>query len=406
MRREFPKGFLWGASTASHQVEGGTKNQWSDWEVSPERIADLERRGLFKEHGRENFISGTAADHYRRYPEDFALAKELGHTATRISLEWSRIEPEEGVFDEEEIRHYRDVIDSIRGYGIEPFVTLWHWTMPRWFYARGGFGDRRNIRFFSRFAAKMAAALPEVRFWITINEPEIYTQNSYMQGLWPPQEKNWIKGWLVFQALAAAHRAAYHAIKAVRSDAQIGVSKNNIYFEAYRDQWWDVLMKKTFDWLWNFHFLNAIRREQDFIGLNHYFHGRIKNWRPNQNENVRMSDLDWELSPDAIYHVLMDLRRYHAPIYITENGLADAEDRHRPWFIKETLKAVHRAIQDGADVRGYLHWALMDNFEWAHGFWPRFGLVEIDYATQERRPRPSAEYYKKIIEANAIDDDE
>ena len=271
MKREFPKGFLWGASTASHQVEGGTKNQWSDWEVSPKRMADLERSGLIKKYGRENFVSGGATDHYRRYDDDFALAKALGHTATRISIEWSRIESEEGVWDEQEIQHYRDVVASIRRNGIEPFVTLWHWTMPRWFYARGGFGNRGNIGFFSRFAAKMAAELPEVRFWITINEPEIYTQNSYMQGLWLPQEKNWIKGWLVFQALAAAHKAAYRAIKSVRPDAQVGVSKNNIYFEAYRDQWWDVLMKKAFDWLWNFHFLNAIRYEQDFIGLNHLF---------------------------------------------------------------------------------------------------------------------------------------
>ncbi len=402
-RFEFPEGFLWGASTASHQVEGNTKNQWSEWELSPGRLADLKKTGLLEKYGRGNFISGIAADHYHLYESDFALAEEFGHTATRLSLEWSAIEPEEGVFDEAAIEHYRDVIASVKRHGMEPFVTLWHWTMPLWFYRKGGFEKKENARYFVRFAERMVAELDEVRFWITLNEPEVYAKSSYVDGLWPPQKRGFINGWRVFGRLARAHCEAYRAIKRIAPDAQVGVAKSNSWFEAAH--WWDIPAKWYAEFIWNDYFIGRIRDTQDFIGLNFYFHNRIENWHYNRNENVRTSDLGWDLSPATIYHVLMDLKRYRVPVYITENGLADAADAQRPWFLRETLKAVHRAIRDGVDVRGYLHWSLMDNFEWAAGFWPRFGLIEIDYATQKRTPRPSAYVYRDIIKANAVEEE-
>jgi beta-glucosidase len=399
---EFPDGFLWGASTASHQVEGNAHNQWSEWEGSPGRMTQLERDGLITKYGKENFISGVAADHYNRYEEDFALAKELGHSATRISIEWSRIEPQEGEFDNAAIDHYRKVVAAIRKNDMEPFVTLWHWTFPVWFRDKGGFAIRSNEKYFARFCDKMAIALPEVKFWITLNEPEIYTSHGYLKGTWPPQEESRIKTLKVFHNLAHAHRLAYAKIKKINPAAQVGIAKHNIYFEAYRNQPWNVVIKKFADWGWNFYFLNKISGAQDFIGLNHYFHNRIKG-KTNQNENLRVNDMGWELYPEAIYHVLKDLKKYNLPIYITENGLADAEDKQRAWFIKETLKNVHRAISDGVDVRGYLHWSLMDNFEWDKGFWPRFGLIAIDYTTEARSPRPSALEYKNICRDNGFE---
>lgn len=399
---QFPEGFLWGASTSSHQVEGYTHNQWSEWETSPERLAELEKDGLIKKYGRENFISRAAADHYHRYEEDFALAKELGHSATRMSVEWSRIEPREGYFDPAAIEHYRSVIASIRKNDMEPFVTLWHWTFPIWFRDKGGFAVRKNTEYFARFAKKIVHEFPEVKFWITLNEPEVYTKNSYSAGWWPPQEKNWIKTLKVFYNLIHAHRQAYKKMKAVNPAAQIGIAKNNVYFEAYRNEPQNVVLKAIWDWSWNFHFLNRISSTQDFIGLNHYFHNRIK-WKSNQNENLKVSDMGWELYPEAIYYVLKDLKKYNLPIYITENGLADEKDREREWFIKETLANVHRAISEGVAVRGYLHWSLMDNFEWANGFWPRFGLIAIDYSTKLRTPRPSAMAYKNICRNNGLD---
>lgn len=398
----FPEGFLWGASTSSHQVEGGTHNQWSEWEQSPARIEALNKEGLIARHGKEAYLSGIATDHYRRYRDDFALARSLGHTATRISIEWSRIEPEEGQFNKDAIAHYRDVIATIRAQGMEPFVTLWHWTMPLWFTERGAFLHRRNITAFAHFVERIVAELPEVTFWITINEPMVYAGNSYSNGLWPPQQHNAWVGFRIAKHLALAHRAAYAEIKRVAPHAQVGVAKTNIDFEAYHNLPWNRAVKYTVDRLWNFTFLNRIADVQDFIGVNHYFRNLIRGGRLEQNEKVRVSDMGWELYPEAIYRSLMSLRKYRRPIYITENGLADAKDAQREWFIKETLMHVYRAITDGVDVRGYLHWSLMDNFEWADGFIPRFGLIAIDYATQQRTPRPSAYVYKKICDANGL----
>ncbi len=395
---DFPDGFLWGAATSSHQVEGGTRNQWSEWERSPERLARLEREGLIARYGRENFISGAAADHYHRFESDFALAKELGHNATRISIEWSRVESREGEFNAVEVDHYRQVIASIRRNGMVPFVTLWHWTFPLWFRDRGGFGRRGNVRYFARFAARMAAEFPDVPFWLTINEPEVYTNTSYLRGDWPPQARNPILAIRVFHNLIAAHKAAYREIKTASPSSRVGIAKNNTYFEAYGGAVGNRIVKRFLDWTVNHYFLDHIRDAQDFIGLNHYFHSRIRRGVSNRNENTTVSDLGWELFPAAMCETIMDLRRYGVPIYITENGLADARDERRSWFIAETLANVRRAIADGADVRGYLHWSLMDNFEWANGFWPRFGLIEIDYRTFARKIRPSALAYRDIIQ--------
>jgi beta-glucosidase len=408
---EFPKGFLWGASTAAHQVEGGMRNNWSEWEKSPARLAQLERDGLIKKHGRENFISGAATDHYHRYREDFALARSLSHNATRISIEWSRVEPEEGKFDVTAIAHYRDVIAAIRANGMEPFVTLWHWTVPLWFRDKSEFEKRGNVRYFVRFVEKMVTELGgDVKFWITLNEPEVYTSGHYLRGEKPPQKKDPFLALAVYENLIRAHRAAYRAIKTIRPNAQVGIAKNNVCYEAYHERVWDRFLKYVADWMLNFYFLNHIKDAQDFIGLNHYFHNRIDGWF-GKNENKRMSDMGWELYPEAIYHVLVDLKKYRVPIYITENGLADTRDAQREWFLRETLANVHRAIygsdghEGGVDVRGYFHWSLMDNFEWQHGFWPRFGLIEIDYATQARKLRPSASFYKKVCEGNGLEGD-
>lgn len=399
---EFPKGFLWGASTASHQVEGDTHNNWSEWEQSPARIAQLKKDGLLEKYGRDNFISGRAADHYHRYNEDFALAHELGHNATRISIEWSRVEPEEGKFDVEAIAHYRDVVAAIRANGMEPFVTLWHWTVPLWFRDKHEFERRTNIRYFVRFAERIVSEIPDVKFWLTLNEPEVYTSGSYIRGIKPPQKKDIFLALEVYENFIRAHRAAYKKIKAIRAGAQVGIAKNNVCYEAYKDRVWNTFLKCIADRALNFYFLDHIKKEQDFIGLNHYFHNRIDGWF-GRNENKRTSDMGWELYPEAMLHVLTDLKKYHVPIYVTENGLADAEDRQREWFIKETLMNVHKAIGKGVDVRGYLHWSLMDNFEWQDGFRPRFGLIKIDYYTQERKIRNSALFYKKICEENAIE---
>ncbi len=377
---KFPKGFYWGAATSAYQVEGGINN--CDWA--------------------KVFPAGLACDHYNRYEEDFDIAKSLGHNAHRFSIEWSRIEPEERKFNEKEIEHYRNVIKALRARGIEPFVTLWHWTLPYWVAEKGGWEKRKTIKYFLRYAEKIVKELgDDVKFWITLNEPEIFSGNSYLKGIWPPQKKNLISYLFVMRNLIKAHQKSYKIIKKINPAAQAGIAKNNIYFEAYKNRIANRFLKKFIDWWWNFYFLNKIKNQQDFIGLNHYFHNRI-NYGFNKNENKMVSDMGWELYPEAIYYVLKDLKKYNKPIYITENGLADAADKNREWFIKESLKNIHQATQEGVDVRGYLYWSLLDNFEWDKGFWPRFGLVEINYQTMERKIRSSAYEYAKICKNNGF----
>ena len=410
---KFPKGFLWGAATSAHQVEGNNHNQWTEWELKNSKIksqnAKLKKWPDFILEGypnplqEKNYISGRACGHYNRYEEDFDLAKAMNHNAHRFSIEWSRIEPEEGKFNWEEIEHYRKVIRALRARGIEPFVTLWHWTMPVWFARKGGFEKNGNIKYFVRFCEYVTKEFKDdVTFWITLNEPEIYTTSSYLKGVWPPQKKNLISYLLVIKNLIKVHRESYRIIKKIEPSAQIGIAKNNIYFEAYQNKINNWILKKFIDWWWNFYFLNRIKNCQDFIGLNHYFHNRIKNLKFGQNENKKVSDMGWELHPEAIYYVLKDLKKYNKPVYITENGLADTKDENREWFIKESLKNIHKSISEGVDVRGYFYWSLLDNFEWDKGFWPRFGLVEIDYKTLKRKPRPSSKIYGEIVKREEL----
>ncbi|MEK7184111.1 MAG: glycoside hydrolase family 1 protein [Patescibacteria group bacterium] len=399
---QFPKSFLWGASTSSHQVEGGLHNSWTRWEQSDRRLSELREHGLIKQYGKQQFISGKAVDHYHRFRDDFRLAQSLGHNATRFSLEWSRIEPREGEFDEKALAHYVTVLKFMRSLGIEPFVTLWHWPLPIWLEDKGGCMSPEIADYFARYATKLADALGDhVTYWITLNEPEIFSDNSYLAGIWPPQRRSPILYLRVLHHLVSAHKQAYIILKGRFPASQVGIATNNAYIETpYRDPV-HLGLRAVADW-WNNHwFLSRIKQHQDFIGLNYYFHNRIA-FGFGKNQNLKTSDLGWELYPEGIYPVLKDLQRYNVPIYITEHGLADAADRQRGWYIVESLRHIHRAIIDGVDVRGYLHWSLIDNFEWDKGFWPRFGLIAVDFKTQRRTIRPSAQLYKAICESNGV----
>lgn len=409
MSRAFPKNFLWGAATSSHQVEGGNHNDWSEWELAnADRLAhEAEKKfghlpswPMIEAHATrpENYISGSACDHYNRFREDFDIAKSLGNNAHRFSIEWSRIEPEEGKFNEAEIEHYREVIKALRERGIEPLVTLWHWTLPVWLRDKRGVENKEFPKYFLRYAQKvMSVFRTEVHFWTTLNEPEIYALNAYLKGVWSPQKKSIIAYYRVTANLIRAHRLVFRVLKNTHQDTKIGIVLNMPWFESGGGIMNDAI-KWGADRLWTFHVLNHIKEETDFVGLNHYFHNRI-DYGFNRNQNNRTSDMGWELYSEAIYHVLCDLKKYNKPIYITENGLADAEDKNRAWFIQGAIRNVEQALQEGVDVRGYFYWSLLDNFEWDKGFWPRFGLVEIDYENAlERKIRPSAWEYKRLID--------
>jgi len=373
---KFPNNFLWGAATSSHQVEGGNVNDWSEWKKGD---------------------AGRACDHYHRFEQDFDLAKSLGHNAHRFSIEWSRIEPKEGKINQNEIEHYRQVLTALGQRGLEPMVTLWHFTLPTWLAKKGGWLNPKAPYYFDRYVKIIAENLfNEVKFWITINEPNVYALNSYLRDIWPPQKKSAAKYLKVLKNLVKAHQLAYRALRLVDLDCQVGVAKNQTFFEG------NLLLKYPANYFHNQYFLERIKNSQDFIGLNYYFHNRIKGFKFNHNSNEEFSDLGWEIYPEGIYRVLKDLKKYNKPIYITENGLADKDDAKREKFIKEHLTWIWRAIQEKIDVRGYFHWSLLDNFEWDKGFWPRFGLIEVDYQTMARKIRPSAKIYARICKENQL----
>lgn len=381
----FPKGFLWGSSTSSYQIEGGIDN--CDWSYF--------------------FPAGKACDHYNRYEDDFDLVKRLNQNAFRFSLEWSRIEPEEGEFDQEELDHYKKVLIALRRRGIAPFVTLNHWTIPVWFAKKGGWMNSKSSDYFLDYAKRVIKELGRYSdFWITVNEPLVYAGNSYLKKKWPPQKRSFLKTFKVIRNLIKAHNKSYSVIKGLDESNRVSISKHNIFFDPYKGRSVNGFLAGVSDYFWNDYFLRKTEDCMDFIGLNYYFRRGVKlNWLKKEKKPKEkiISDLGWEIYPEGIYQVLKDASFFNKPIYITENGLADAEDKNRKKFIKDHLRWIHKAIEEGVDVRGYLHWSLMDNLEWDKGFWPRFGLVKIDYDTMARIPRPSAFYYADICKKNKLE---
>ena len=423
MEKRFPENFYWGAATSAHQVEGGNRNDWSEWEKeNAERLArEAEKKFGYlpnwsgiKEQAQDpqNYISGRACDHYNHYEADFDIAKSLGHNAHRFSIEWSRVEPEEGKWDEKEIEHYRQVIRALRSRGLEPFVTLWHWTDPLWIRDIGGWENKKTIEYFSRYVEKIIDELgSEIKFWLPINEPTIYTGHSYIIGVFPPQIKNYFRGNRVLKNLIKAHKVSYGLIhQKLGSGVNVGVAHNLHHDVPYREKnLFDRFSAKILDYVRERRSMKWTKNYEDFIGINYYYRDTVKFTLGGRyilidikNPNTEISDLGWDIYATGIYYILKSLKNCNKPIYITENGLADAKDEKRERFIKEHLYWVAKAIKEGVDVRGYFYWSLLDNFEWDKGFWPRFGLVEIDYKTMERKIRSSARVYAEICKNNVI----
>lgn len=406
---DFPKSFLWGASVSAHQVEGGNHNQWTVWELesaknkAKQAKAELgmldnwaEIRGQAEDP--ENYVSGDLADHYNRYLEDFDFIERMNLNAFRFSVEWSRVEPEEGCWNLEVIKHYKDYTNELRRRGIEPIVTLFHFTLPVWFSDMGGFERRSNVKLFTRFAKKIIRELgSSVRFIVTLNEPEIYAIKSYHSGGWPPGLNDNIKFWRVLNNLAYAHRQVAREIHKLGRRYKVSISKNSKYYYAGDDALLSKISAVFMQYIQDDYFTKKVIKHCDFLGVNYYFTSRIYGYRTH-NPNDDLSDIGWDLQPGDIQLVLERLyKKYNLPIIITENGIADSNDAKRRWWISQTISGIHKAIRNGAKVDGYLHWSLMDNFEWAYGKWPKFGLVEIDYETGGRKLRPSGAWYGKLI---------
>lgn len=406
---KFSKRFLWGAATSAHQVEGNNHNQWTVWELENAKskavqaeyhIQDFESWNRIKNSAKtpHNYVSDKLADHYNRYEEDFDLLQKMHMNAYRFSLEWSRIEPREGVWSAEAIGHYKQYIEELKRRNIEPIVTLFHFTLPVWFVEKGGFEKRSNVKYFTRFAKKIISELGmDVRYIITINEPEVYTTMSYYWQEWPPAVHSRYKWWRVVNNLAYAHRQAAKAIHKLNRRYKVSIAKNSSFFYPGDDAWLSHLSAIIMQYVQDDYFIKKVIKHCDFLGVNYYFSNRVYGYRIHNPEQP-VSDLNCTMTPGDIQYVLERLHdKYGLPIIITENGLADGRDEQRQWWITQTIIGMQKAMKNGVKLEGYLHWSLIDNFEWAYGKWPRFGLVAINYATGERTLRPSARWFGRVI---------
>jgi len=419
VKKIFPSDFLWGASTSAHQVEGN--NFHNDW-------------WLWEQQGRTP-PSGKACDHYNRFREDFALAKDMGHNAHRLGIEWSRVAKDENAWNMEEWEHYRKVIRELRSLNITPIVTLHHFTVPMWFSAIGSWMNNNAPRHFTRFAVKAVEELgEEVEYWITINEPNILAMLGYYFGQWPPYQKEFEVSLIVIKNMLKSHALAYENMHKSAANnpsilsPQIGIAKAVTAFHpcsslSIRDR----ISTYTRSIFHNHSFIVSLitgkisvpqleeeyltaKDTLDFIGLNYYFRQFIRTKNPlsknpfgevcptsHRPEAGKITDMGWEIYPEGLYAVLNSLSRYKKPFIITENGIATEDDTLRKRYIKDHLLQIHRAIDKGISVKGYLHWSLLDNFEWAEGFTKRFGLVNVDYNSQKRTVKDSARYYSSVI---------
>lgn len=412
----FPKNFLWGAATSAHQVEGGNYNNWTVWELENAKalaksagykLRDLPIWPDIKDQATrpENYVSERSIDHYNRYEEDFDIVKKMNLNAFRFSIEWSRIEPDEGVWNVTEIDHYKQYIKAMKRRGIEPVMTLYHWTAPVWFAQKGGFEKSRNIEYFVRFAEKVLEELGhEVRFVVTANEPDTVAGMGYYNQEHPPAEHSAWKMIRVYVNHIRAHKRIYVVGKARSRRFKIGFVKNYSQIIAGDD-------KRLSKFMVGLHLLVVdkltkwyVGGKQDFVGVNFYHTDvwRGKNLSMGVNHDVKypepVSDLGWTMHPENLEYVLKRLGKYRKPILVLETGVADMHDAYRRDWINKTIVAVQRARKSGVNVLGYFYWSVFDNFEWAYGRWPRFGLIGIDYDNNLRRvPRKSAAYYAMIV---------
>jgi beta-glucosidase len=404
---KFPDGFLWGTASAAHQIEGNNRNNdWWEFEQQPGRIANGDSAAI-------------ACDHYNRYREDFALLREMKQNAHRLSIEWSRIEPSPGEFDSRQIRHYRDVLGELREQGMQPMVTLHHFTSPQWFTSKGGWTASDSAHAFMQFVHRMVDELGDlIGLWCTINEPNLYGVNGWLSGEFPPGRRGDLASlYRVLNNMRRAHELAYGAIKRRWPDALVGLSHNKLLMipasDKRRDRWAAQTSQLALD-RWPFapgRLSRVVEAPSDFIGIAHYwgqmcaFDARLPQQQFIRRFNIPglpVTDMGMCSDPSWMRAVLNELRPLNKPVYITENGLASNDDEWRQRYLRDILANVLLAIDDGVDVRGYFHWTNMDNFEWARGYAMRFGLIDVDRKTLERRIKASGRFYARIAQANSL----
>jgi len=415
----FPPDFLWGVATSAHQVEGGNvASDWWDWE----RAAGTAVREP----------SGNAVEHYERYASDLALIASLGLNTYRFGIEWARVEPAEGAFDADALAHYKDVVRKAHANKLTPMVTLNHFTLPRWVAAEGGWCSPRTAALFERYVRRVVAELgDDVGWYCTINEPTTVATGGYVGGWgFPPNVRDVSRWKQAIAGLIDGHKRARTAIKEIRPAAKAGLAVFSIEragnaggkaINDYCNRWNEDVYLEAAD-------------EDDFIGVQTYARDvvtlpRIASpltraalaVRPLQNIVVprvlglkdplrgerayRMTQMGWEYRPESIAFTVRRIASIYPDkdLVVTEHGVATLNDPDRVEFIARGLAALHDVIAEGIKLRGYVHWSLMDNFEWSTGYDANFGLVAVDRATQKRTARPSAYFLGEIARTGRLD---
>lgn len=409
--RGLPKGFLLGCATAAHQIEGGNENDWTDWE-----------RGSFPDgrpHIADRTVSGAACDSWNRFDEDLRLLQELGANAYRFGIEWARLEPEEGAWNAEAAQRYRGWLEKLRAAGIRSMVTLHHFTLPKWVAKDGGFASDKTVDRFAAFVSRAIDALGEPPdLWCTLNEPNVLALQGYLKGIWPPGAQD---PKLAAQVLARALRAHARVAPLLREKTHrpVGIAHHvRVFRPASRSPIAGVLAgvadrfvnQATLDAAMTGRFridipgmvsidehIPDMKGSFDYLGLNYYTRDHVaadfkdpslsRQFVP---EHLPKNDLGWELYAEGMYLLLKRWGKLRLPIYVTENGMPDNAGARRGDFLRAHFHALQRAVNEGVDVRGYFHWSLLDNFEWAEGFEPRFGLYRVDYQSPDKRRTPTS----------------
>ncbi|HET9235929.1 MAG TPA: GH1 family beta-glucosidase [Oligoflexus sp.] len=446
--KAFPQDFLFGAATSSFQIEGATDvdgrsaSIWDQFCLEEGRIAD-------GSDGRR------ACEHYLRYRDDVALMKRLNLQAYRFSLAWPRVMPRgTGPINEKGITFYERLVDELLGAGIEPWVTLYHWDLPAVLGERGGWLNRDITQHFAEYTEKMVARLGDrVKHWITHNEPWCIATLGYRKGEHAPGLKDPRSGWIAAHHVLLSHGLAMQAIRSARSDLQAGIVLNLTPGYAASDSLPDQEALRRFDGGFNRWYLDPVfkgslpsdmiaeveeecggaldfvhsgdlslmRQDMDFLGINYYSRGILRGaedaagQKPPQVilDPVDLTDMGWEVAPQGLTDLLLLVQNEYQPkaLYITENGAAYDEapdasgrirDDRRIRYLKKHAAAMLEALEQGVNLKGYFQWSLLDNFEWAYGYQKRFGMVWVDYETQERTPKDSAYWYRDLIQQRII----
>ncbi|MHC1736667.1 MAG: glycoside hydrolase family 1 protein [Ignavibacteriaceae bacterium] len=413
--------FLWGSSTSAFQIEGDINNDFTSWE----------RGGNFSTGSYQNYNNGI--NHWEMWREDFDLLKEMGHNAYRFSIEWSRIQPFPGVYLEEPLRQYEEMIDYLLSLGIEPLLTLHHFTHPEWFHEYSPWDKIESVTAFTNFARKIIERFSgKVRYWISFNEPVVWALGAYGDAKFPPGIKDLTKMMRVIENILTAHSLVYDILKSYREDAQLGIAKHFTVFRESRSWFFpDRKIRDLIHYFFNVMLLEAFRENRlqinfpqmvkydskikldnkiDFWGINYYyrlhtkFRLSFKNPFQLYHQNPA-TDSGWEIYPKGLKKIIRHVAGYGKDIIITENGIATLDEEQRKKFLRKHLRVIRRQKEKGIKLKGYFYWSLLDNYEWLHGYSKKFGLVSVDHNDGYRREvKAGGLYYAKLIKKYTIND--